>query len=522
MNGNNENARSPSIIVGAFFGTLKFILVWIGILAFDFMLEKIAQATGLAEDLNLELTIISSKDEIIQLVNESGGAATRLKIMLISVPIIVFVINLIRHYKRKKRFELEEKADAVLDYAQSAGEYHKNEALVEDYGVYLEGIGQKNQKEADSIGCEYRTLKEDVAGCDNDIIKEYLEEQEIRAEKQKHVPNNIFSVKKIILIAAALFLLLPVINSIFSGNFSEGVNEKALEFQGEIGICILTSVIYFTYTALKKRSDSISDGSVIYIKLLPHEIEKAFGGQSIFECSSGLPDEEIYRMNCFTYKPSSISGKNLICGRYKNVDFCFSCEEIISEYRDDEGELEKRNEFSGFMVSIPYPKCSESSLGLHSNSREEIINSVEVQNKRRKVISSEISGTENVDFNKLFTISSDDEKNLYYILTPHTMEKISTLYRHFCTGRRNISFEKSDFSNGTEALKNLAHIYGNILTPQKMYIFFYKSRMYMGINSGRQLFHYKETSGGAENIRSLILADIDTVKQLLDFALTLY
>lgn len=75
-------------------------------------------------------------------------------------------------------------------------------------------------------------------------------------------------------------------------------------------------------------------------------------------------------------------------------------------------------------MQVPCHKHCFPPLTLTSNSKAKI-----AEDTRREKFSERITGTENESFNALFTIRSESEQNIYYMLTPDTMEKLAAAYQ---------------------------------------------------------------------------------------------
>lgn len=203
-------------------------------------------------------------------------------------------------------------------------------------------------------------------------------------------------------------------------------------------ILVYGVVIFLIYKWIRKgKKSSGLAGVSLYTELIPQTVRRRYGDDSIYDHQCGIPPEQMRRLNCFDGRPFTLDGqslpvvgRDLIEGTYRGVHFRSSYEYMEYEYycEDSDGDREKKIDklFGGIVVEIPYRKRSSAALGLMGNS--ELKMKTILKSKASIDAGGKIRGTESDDFNLLFTIDSDDEENIFYILTPDVMEKLAALY----------------------------------------------------------------------------------------------
>lgn len=142
----------------------------------------------------------------------------------------------------------------------------------------------------------------------------------------------------------------------------------------------------------------------------------------------------------------------------------------------------------GIMLVLPYRKTSGSMLGLRGKAQHEI-----KERSGKKLFCNRRDETENKEFNRLFHIISQDDENLFYMLTPATMEKLIALYKTFsgCSERLHVCFKED--------------------------------KLYIGVPLWNYMNYKPATSGtsGLKKIQKSLWNDLCMVKAVLDLALTL-
>ncbi len=456
--------------------------------------------------------------------NNIGGKSGTIIGKLAWIVLFTLTAVLIAKHNKKKHQRLEEKTDEVIDYAKKSSAYHNQPDSTPDFSEQLKYVDEPEE----NIIPEPAAEEEIPHMTEEEFFKEYADEFAKENPSFSEQIKKLPSIKDILkmlwdirMITIPFFLSMVILGVVFfygTGNSIESIFEN-FSFTAILNhirqFIILAAVMTALYFAARKnRTYKISNDSIVYKKMIPQEIAKHFGEHSIFDNASGLPQEEIMRFNCFRNDITSISGKHLICGKYKNVDFRCAYERIHRkyEYVDSDGERCTGYEdiFDGFFVSLPFPKNSAYPLGLRSNSRGEITELLRSGNKSREKTEVKISGTESVDFNTLFTINSVDEENLYYILTPDTMEKLAALYMYVYDTQKNTDNGHYSF------MKNMFSC---------IYVYFEKNRLYIGLNSKFDFLSFKKTNPTAEEFNKLhnsISTALIVIERILDFALSLY
>ena len=413
--------------------------------------------------------------------------------------LFIFGIVIYVKYKKSKKIKRERQTNEVIDYAKESAVYHPNPPLSES---------QMKQQSSNNISGQtndsYYTGK--AYSTDRHILDEYAKERK-RVTETDSTHFQSFPVSRILMVICTLVVCILLYNVLVQNgdintSTADGMKHSFNALTGlirtELPIAIIFFVIYRIYTRRSKRKQ-LGNDSVIYQKLIPGLVEDTFGPNSSFSRTQGLNIDEVFRLNCFGHQQTIVEGKNLISGTYKNVPFQCGCEHVEYEYKETDSDgytvTQRATLFNGIIISVPFHKSSSSPLGLRSNSREEVGDSIENESKKYNRFHVQITETESVYFNRLFSIYSTDDENMFYILTPNMMEKLAALYT-------------------TSYISNQFH---------GIYICFDRDRMYMGIDSKLYLnFKAVEPSAATlDDLQQKIVQDLSTVKQILDYALAL-
>lgn len=505
MDKHYASTKNYSVVGRAFSATAKFMTFITCIMAIAFVFELCVARLGLMNLSEVNLPIASLISRIEAETSNPADIGIRLAGMFIAFAGAVFAVNLLVKYKHKKRLKLERKADNAIEYAEKSGEYRKNEVTI-----------CTNIEESRTTAQSIEPLGEGIA---NEYAAEYRQSEAANGNAKFKLRLKKSSIVKLILVGAVVLLyVIPRLPALLkSGTLAENL---ALMSQ-VIPVIAVAGVVIFLIN--RKKGSQLKSDSVIYTRLIPDEIKKAFGEDSSFDKSQGLSGGEIVRINCFKDGVTNIIGSGHICGRYKNVEFSSAHEVIKGQYIDDDGDKREYTQFSGLMVSLPYPKSSAFRLGLRSNSREDILKLIEKKKRTLSRVSAEISETESADFNTLFTIKSDDEENLYYILTPHVMEKIAALYKYTVPPK-----PQPVYAEGNTNAQNIAECFNAVYQAgiyKGLYIYFERGRMYLGFSTKKSFMEFQRVSPTNEELTRLqnsITAELDEVRRLLDLALSLY
>lgn len=136
------------------------------------------------------------------------------------------------------------------------------------------------------------------------------------------------------------------------------------------------------------------------------------------------------------------SAGDYIKGNYKGINVELS--EICIQYEttDSDGNTDTTTYFNGVWFIFDFNKNFKDNLLVHSK-----------YYGYAKSFGEKIE-TENVEFNKLFRIRSNNELEAFYILTPHNMEKIKQL-KEKLKSRIIMYFENSKLHIGLDGYRNL-------------------------------------------------------------------
>ncbi|MBO5238375.1 MAG: DUF3137 domain-containing protein [Lachnospiraceae bacterium] len=258
--------------------------------------------------------------------------------------------------------------------------------------------------------------------------------------------------------------------------------------QGEgkywVWLILLAIGIYIIFP----RSSMLHDDSIVFRRLVPRMVQSLFGSDAVYLRTKALDSEQLKKLNFYEHHPEEIKGRDYISGVYKGVQFECSFENAEYTGSDGDGHDATRSTFYGIMLVLPYRKTSGSMLGLRGKAQHEI-----KERSGKKLFCNRRDETENKEFNRLFHIISQDDENLFYMLTPATMEKLIALYKTFsgCSERLHVCFKED--------------------------------KLYIGVPLWNYMNYKPATSGtsGLKKIQKSLWNDLCIVKAVLDLALTL-
>lgn len=256
------------------------------------------------------------------------------------------------------------------------------------------------------------------------------------------------------------------------------------------GFFLPIMVVFLLIVIIHLRAPSfamIRDDSVVYRRLVPLMIRSLFGADAVYSRTGEMDSKQLKKLNFYEHRPEEIKGSDYISGVYKGVRFECSYENAEYSEKDGEGDTHTYSTFRGIMLVIPYRKQCGSMLGLRGRTEQEI--------KDRKGMYSfgnRIGRMENDKFNRLFHIMSRDDENLYYMLTPDTMEKLIALYENF-----------GGFS-------------------ERLHVCFHENMIYIGVPLGNYLRHKAVAPSVVtlEKVQQKLWNDLNVVRAVLDLALT--
>ncbi|MGN1177228.1 MAG: DUF3137 domain-containing protein [Roseburia sp.] len=267
-----------------------------------------------------------------------------------------------------------------------------------------------------------------------------------------------------------------------------GISTVIRLIQGEgnywVRLILLAIGIYIIFP----RSSMLHDDSVVFRRLAPLMVQSMFGSDAVYSRAKALDSEQLEKLNFYEHHPEKIKGRDYITGVYKGAQFECSFENAEYTGSDGDGYDTTRSTFSGIILVLPYRKTSESTLGLRGKTQYEI-----KERKGTKLFCDRRDETENKEFNRLFYIMSQDDENLFYMLTPATMEKLIALYKNFsgCSERLHVCFKEN--------------------------------KLYIGIPLWNYM-NYKITDPGISGLKKIqksLWNDLCIVKAALDLALTI-
>lgn len=229
----------------------------------------------------------------------------------------------------------------------------------------------------------------------NDIEKE-IEDLRITRNKLK---------RKYDIIAITTFLILLIISIICS---------KLFEIKFIILFFLSTFAMAFIaiYGQIKANNLEVKINSLYKNKIVRKVFEKLFI-DVIYIPEKGI-EEKILEDTNMIYTGDSYESNDYIKGKYKNINFEFSDVEIEELHKDNDGNTTYVTIFSGQWMIFDFNKPFNYKVSIASKGISLIKNPKNVE-------------LEDIDFNKNFSVWSENENEAFYLLTPHLMEKIKKL-----------------------------------------------------------------------------------------------
>lgn len=426
----------------------------------------------------------------------------------------LLIANIIRLYLRNKRIdrEIQENKSDAMTFLKESYEYHKNYTPIipqdksapanqvtsssenEDSCKNEKDPAEKEIRAEPSFNNPYETVRpceindeELMCKYDDECIR-WREEREQKKLKNKDIKKNLFSfigknLPKLVIIAFSVLALCAVYAKSYKFSLYNSY-DAIVKCIPSLGLVIGGFVIW---NALRNKQP-IEKSAVIYNELIPQMVKSHFGNAATFTQQSGFDCSEIYSNNSFRYHCYQTESAYFIDGTYRNMKFQMSYEQIrwgrIEETENGE-KVVPETLFNGFLICTEIPRQVESHLGIYSHRISELNDILE---------NSVETVTENLNFSRLFEIKCENEENIYYILTPDLMERITSLH--------------PDMSDAYDEL----HIY------------WHENKMYVGISMKSSKMNIRDLKNGREGymqIKTQIELELKRAEMALEVALKL-
>ena len=128
-----------------------------------------------------------------------------------------------------------------------------------------------------------------------------------------------------------------------------------------------------------------------------------------YDTSGHFPKDLVKSTKLFTGW-SSISGSDLVAGRYQGIPIRFCDLKLTHEESDGNDHTRTVTDFSGTFLELTCDRTIEGE--------------VRVKEQHKGIFTRKVVETENEAFNKQFTVTADNPQEVFYILTPQFMETI--------------------------------------------------------------------------------------------------
>lgn len=218
------------------------------------------------------------------------------------------------------------------------------------------------------------------------------------------------------LIFTMVLVILPtIIMCVFPFLFISKVSPIAIFI-----IAVLLIVLMFVMKMVSKRKKKQPVNYYTVEDYKNYVVHRAIGDEVqelVYEPYFGMP-QSVYKDLSVISLGNIYRTEDLITGKYNNVYFAQS--DLVVEY---ESGSEENNDykivtyFKGRWIGIEYPKKFTGTVIITDNSYAYV--------PKRKDL--EIVELENINFNRMFTVRSNDAYLVYYLLTPQIMERLMYL-----------------------------------------------------------------------------------------------
>lgn len=185
-------------------------------------------------------------------------------------------------------------------------------------------------------------------------------------------------------------------------------------------IAVLLMVLMFVMKMVPKRKKKQRDNYYTVEDYKNYVVHRAIGDEVqelVYEPYFGIPQSVCKDLGVVSLG-NIYRNEDLITGKYKNVYFAQS--DLVIEYESgspEDNDYTIEIYFKGRWIGIEYPKKFTGTVIITDNSYAHV--------PKRKDL--EIVELENINFNRMFTVRSNDAHLVYYLLTPQIMERLMYL-----------------------------------------------------------------------------------------------
>ncbi len=182
---------------------------------------------------------------------------------------------------------------------------------------------------------------------------------------------------------------------------------------------LFSAVIVVLVVAILTRNESAQYKKVYKAYFVEQELNKVFTDIK-YNHEAGL-DRNILKATGLIHTGDKYSSNDLTMGKYKNVNFVQADVHIQDEHTDSDGDTHYTTVFRGRYMIFEFPKKFECRLVLSPHKAFYLGSNPKTGNKMKHI------ETESVEFNRAFSIYSDDGMEALYILTPDFMVRAQEL-----------------------------------------------------------------------------------------------
>lgn len=310
---------------------------------------------------------------------------------------------------------------------------------------------------------------------------------DVEAARQKYLDKRSRALATSAVIIIIVFLCAFILPIIFNMNLIQ----YALKEPGQnilmlivvfsiwaLAIGVLGYVIAFSSVKFSTREEMKKYKNTYKSFFAEQQLEKVFTDVCYLQ-DKGL-ERNILADTGMIYVGDRYSSSDFASGKYKDVGFMQADVHIEKKYKDAESDTHFSTVFLGKYIVLEFPKKIGSRMML-SNSDTPLQKTAEYNGKTLEHIK-----TESSEFNKVFSVYTDDSVEALYILTPDFMERI----------------------------QKLGELHGN-----KISVYFSGNKMIIGINDDANMFEPPDPRKPLDKDveKAKVAKDIELLTYIIDY-----
>ncbi len=294
--------------------------------------------------------------------------------------------------------------------------------------------------------------------------------------KKEHKAEYNRYLKKGMFILGIIFAIIIGINILFmvSGNSFE--IEALVALVPILGFFTLFGFIFVFATASIKTAGKNKEVSNAFKKYCVDNILSEIFDNVSFNYEKGISEDSLSALNMVRIG-NVYSSEDLLLANYKGVDFMQSDVHIQNVTRDSEGRSSTVTYFKGQILGFTFNKPFKANIKIVE---KRFTNAYWAFGEKQVKL-------EDQDFNDKFYVSGESEQSVFYILTPHFMEKMKKLV--------DLDFDRND----------------------SMVFLFKENKLYIALRNNKNTFEHSDLKNlTEENARNLVARETKRITNFID------